>query len=67
MKEYLIINLDDFHKNQKGSETYTQIRFIKCDNVKEVKDFVKRWYPETAWVSIDTKYFDNHIIYKENK
>ena len=28
MKEYLIINLDDFHKNQKGSETYTQIRFI---------------------------------------
>ena len=67
MKEYILVNLDDFHKNQTNLRDgiLTQIRVIKAKNFDDVKAFTKRWYPKIAWVAISKEHFDKHIIYKE--
>lgn len=60
---YFAINLDDFHKNQKGeSKTNAEIMFINAISIDKAKEILKQDYPQTAWSVIPKRYFDKNII-----
>lgn len=60
-KEFLAINLNDFHSNQNGAETNTQIKFISAISLKKAQEHVRNLYPDIPFVVITKKYFDEHI------
>jgi len=67
MKQYIAINLNDFHQNQKGNnaQTYCQMIFIGAKNIKGAKTQMSLWYPEAAWAIILKATLDKHIVYKD--
>lgn len=66
-KAFLAINLDDFHANQNEAETNTQIKFISAKSLSKAEQHMKTLYPDTPWVVISKKYFDEHIVYRTIK
>ena len=63
-KEFFAINLNDFHANQDGAETNTQIKFISAISLKKAQEHVRTLYPDIPFVVITKKYFDEHIVYR---
>lgn len=63
-KSFLAINLNDFHSNQSGSETVTQIKFIAASSLDNAISHINSLYPDKAWVVIPKTYFDEHIVYR---
>ena len=63
-KQFLAINLNDFHSNQNEAETKTQIKFISAISLEKAISHVNSLYPDIAWVVIPKKYFDEHIVYR---
>jgi len=63
-KEFIAINLNDFHSNQKGKpETNTQLLFLSNTSLEKAKEQVKRMHPETAWSVIPKTQIDSNIVY----
>ena len=60
-KTFLCINLNDFHTNQKGAGTTTEIKFLSAYNQKEAEEMIHRLRPANAWFVIDKAYADKHI------
>ena len=64
-KQYLAINLNDFHANQNGNaETNTQIKLISAGSLDKANEHMRKLYPNQAWAVIPKNYFDEHIVYK---
>lgn len=60
-KVYLAINLKDFHQNQEGASTTTQIIFIESNSLENAK----RYILENAghgWSVFPKSYLDKNII-----
>lgn len=63
-KQYLAINLNDFHANQNEGETNTQIKFLLAGSLDKAIQHINTLYPEIPWVVIPKTYFDEHIVYR---
>lgn len=62
MKSYLCINLKDFHSNQNGAETTTQIKFLESSNQEQAEKDIHNLYPDTPWFVVPKKYCDDRIV-----
>lgn len=60
--DFLCVNLKDFHENQNGAETTTQIRFINSKNQEQAEKDISHMHPETAWFVLPKKYCGNKIV-----
>ena len=65
MKTYLAINLNDFYKNAKDSQTTTQLRFIKAKNMKKARSLIRLNYPDNDWSLVPEDCFNRHIVLKQ--
>ena len=63
--EFIAINLDDFHANQKDAGTTASMIFIKADNITKAKSFVEHNRPESAWAIVCKQVFDSSIVTKQ--
>jgi hypothetical protein len=64
---YLAFNLEDFHHNQSAGSTRVGVKFIEAKNLRAAKEFMARFYPETAWAVVSKRTFDAGIVhYEEN-
>lgn len=59
---FLCINLHDFHSNQNGAETTTQIKFLAAKNQEKAEETIHRMYPEIAWFVVPKSYCDKRIV-----
>jgi hypothetical protein len=59
---YLAFNLEDFYHNQSASSTRVGVKFIRAKNLQAAKDFMARFYPETAWAVVSKRTFDAGIV-----
>ena len=64
--EFIAINLDDFHKNQKGASTTAGIIFIEAENIWKAQGLLERNYSESPWAVICKQVFDANIVYRNN-
>jgi hypothetical protein len=63
--EYLAINLDGFHGNQKGAETTAEIKFVEIrGGIENAMNYIRAQYPQTPFAVIPKNYFDRHIVYR---
>lgn len=60
--EFIAINLDDFHKNQKDAGTTASMIFIEAENITKAKKFVERNRPESPWAIVWKQIFDANIV-----
>jgi len=69
MKEYLAINLNDFHKNQNSTKgmTFTKIVFISAESIEKAKEYINNRNTKEAWTIIPKQYFDKNIAYANVK
>lgn len=63
-KQFIAVNLNEFHANQSKGETKAQMVFVSADNLEKAKEFVKIEYPNIAWTIICKDTFDKNIVYK---
>ena len=62
MKNYLCINLNDFHKNQNRTKTNAEIQLISATNQNKANELIHEMFPAKAWLVIDKVYADKHIV-----
>lgn len=62
MKTYLCINLNDFHENQNGTKTNTEIQSVIATNQNKANELIHKMFPTKAWFVIDKAYADKHIV-----
>jgi len=62
--EFIAINLDDFHENQKDAGTIANMIFIKAEDIHKAKRFVEHNRPESPWAIVCKQVFDANIVYK---
>lgn len=67
MKTFLCINLNDFHGNQDGAKTNTEIQFVGADNQNKAEELIHSMFPTKAWFVIDKAYADKHIVNSDIK
>ncbi len=60
--EFIAINLDDFHKNQKDAGTIAGMIFIEAENITKAKTFVEHNRPESPWALVCKQVFDVNIV-----
>lgn len=60
--EFIAINLDDFHKNQKDAGTTAGMVFIEAENIWKAQGLLERNYPETPWAVVSKQVFDANIV-----
>lgn len=63
--EFIAINLDDFHKNQKNAGTTAGMIFIEAENINKAKSFLERNYPESPWAVVRKQIFDANIVTRQ--
>lgn len=63
--EFIAINLDDFHINQKDAGTNASIIFIEAENITKAKGFVERNRPESPWAIVSKRVFDANIVTRQ--
>jgi glutamine amidotransferase-like uncharacterized protein len=63
--EFIAINLDDFHKNQKDATTNTGMVFIEAENIDKAKSFMVHNHSEAPWAVVSKKVFDANIVIKQ--
>ncbi len=62
MALFLCINLNDFHGNQDGTKTNTEIQFVGADNQNKAEKLIHSMFPNKAWFVINKAYADKHIV-----
>lgn len=60
--EFIAINLDDFHGNQKDAGTTAKMVFIEAENINKAKGFLERNCPESPWAVVCKQVFDANIV-----
>lgn len=63
--EFIAINLDDFHANQKDAGTNASMIFIKAENIIKAKRYVKHNRPESPWALVPKETFDANIVTRQ--
>ncbi|SHK34229.1 hypothetical protein [Hespellia stercorisuis] len=64
--EFLAINLDDFHKNQKGEpRTNAEIVFIESRSILEAQRWMELNHPEHPWALVCKQVFDANIVTRQ--
>jgi len=64
---YLAFNLEDYCHNQSAGFTRVGVRIIEAKNLRDAKEFMARFYPETAWAVVSKRTFDAGIVpYERN-
>jgi hypothetical protein len=48
MMDYIAINLEDFHVNQKDAGTHCRMKFVEAENMDKAKKHMTTWYPHCA-------------------
>lgn len=68
--EFIAINLDDFHKNQKNATTNAGMVFVEADNISKAQQYMEINHPESPWALVCKQIFDANIVigqlYKDN-
>lgn len=62
--EFIAINLDDFHKNQKDAGTTASMIFIYAEDITGAKRFIEHNRPESPWAVVCKQVFDANIVYR---
>lgn len=62
---YIAFNLEDFHCNRDAGPSKVGVKIIQAKNLRAAKDFMARFYPETAWAVVPKRTFDAGIVYCE--
>ena len=62
---FICINLNDFHKNQRGPKTTAEMVFIDSKDENECKYMLAQLYPNQAFSVIRANYINKHIKYAE--
>lgn len=63
--EFIAINLDDFHKNQKDATTTAGMVFIEAENIRKAQGLLERNYPESPWAVVEKQVFDANIVTRQ--
>lgn len=63
--EFIAINLDDFHKNQKDAGTTAHMIFIEAEHIEKAKSFVECNFPESSWALVCRQVFDANIVTRQ--
>lgn len=63
--EFIAINLDDFHKNQKNASTTASMVFIEAEDIWKAQGFLERNYPESPWAVVCKQVFDANIVTRQ--
>lgn len=63
--EFIAINLDDFHKNQVGAKTSTEIIFVEASGIIEAQNYMRLNFPEAPWAVVSKKVFDVNIVTRQ--
>lgn len=63
--EFIAINLDDFHKNQKNAGTDARMIFIEAEHIEKAKSFMECNFPESSWALVCKQVFDVNIVTRQ--
>lgn len=63
--EFIAINLDDFHRNQKDAGTNAGMIFIEAEDISKAKRFVEHNRPESPWAIVCKQVFDANIVIRQ--
>lgn len=63
--EFIAINLDDFHKNQKDAGTTAGMKFIEAEDMQKAQRLLELNYPESPWAVVYKLVFDANIVRRQ--
>ena len=64
--EFIAINLDDFHQNQKGEpRTVAEMCFVDAKDIRNAQKYMELNHPEHPWAVICKQVFDANIVTRQ--
>ena len=61
--EFIAVNLNDFHKNQKDAGTNANMVFIEAENINKAQRYLEQNRPDAPWAVVCKQVFDANIVY----